>query len=63
MFRIIFCMCWKTENITCLFYVLGIDQRCKFQVSSFKFELTAEKKSQNLPSPIDREFGPIDRES
>ena len=34
MFRILFCMCWQTENKACLVYVLGIAQRCMFQVSS-----------------------------
>ena len=30
-------------------------------VSSFKFELTAEKKSQNLPSSIDQKLDSTDR--
>ena len=29
----------------------------KVYVSNFKFELIAEKKSQNLPSSIDRKLG------
>ena len=32
-------------------------------VSSFKFELIVEKRSQNLPSSIYWELGPIVRES
>ena len=63
MFRIIFLLCWQTENKICLVYVLDNVQRCKFQASSFKFELTAENISQNLSSSIDRELGFIDRES
>ena len=35
----------------------------KVYVSSFKFKLTAEKKSQNLPSSINRKLDPTDRES
>ena len=27
-------LCWQTENKTRLVYVLGITQRCMFQVSS-----------------------------
>ena len=34
MLRILVCMCWQTENKTCLVYVLGIAQRCMFQGSS-----------------------------
>ena len=33
---------------------LCVRQCSKVYVSSFKFELTAEKRSQNLPSSIDR---------
>ena len=32
MFRIVFCMCWQTENKTCLVSVLDNAQRCMFQV-------------------------------
>ena len=32
MFRIIFCVCWKTENKTCLDYVLGITQGVSFKL-------------------------------
>ena len=35
----------------------------KVYVSRFKFELTAEKKSQNLPSSIDQKLDLTDRES
>ena len=34
----------------------------KVYVSSFKFELTTEKKSQNLPNSIDRKLDLTDRE-
>ena len=55
----------KSRTKTCLVYVLGIAQRCKFQVSSFKFQVKADyrKEGQNLPNLIDRELGLIDRES
>ena len=33
-FKILFCMCWQTENKTYLVYVLGIAQRCMFQALS-----------------------------
>ena len=32
MFRIIFCVHWKTENKTCLVYVLGIAQGVSFKL-------------------------------
>ena len=35
----------------------------KVYVSSFKFELTVEKKSQNLPSSIGQKLDTTDRES
>ena len=35
----------------------------KVYVSSFKFKLTAKKKSQNLPISINRKLDPTDRES
>jgi len=42
---------------------LCVGKCSKVYVSSLKFELIAEKRSQNLPSSIDRELGLIDRES
>jgi len=35
----------------------------KVYVSSFKFKLTVERKSHNLPSSIDQKLDPTDRES
>ena len=56
-------MCWQTKNKTHLVYVLGIAQRCMFQVSSFMFELIAEKRVEYLPSLIDQKLDSTDRES
>ena len=61
MFAILFGICWQTENKTCLVYVFK--HYSKVYVSRFKFKLTTEKKSQNLPSLIDRKLDSTDQES
>ena len=49
MFRILFCMCWQAENKTCLVYVLGIAQRCMFQVRA-----DCKKKKELESTKLDR---------
>ena len=42
---------------------LSVRHCSKVYVSSFKFELTKEKNSQNLPSSIDQKLGSTDQKS